>query len=130
MQFAEELETALKLRKDWMSNNFLNLIIFIESAAGLLRFQDTCQKANCLSNEGAPFVLRGVVFGSDDFCANIGATRTASGRELLLARQQVVLVAKAYRLQAIDMVHINFKGDVMQNVACSSIPCLPSCYLC
>ena len=39
-----------------------------------------------------------------------GATRTPSGQELLLARQQTVLIAKAYRLQAIDMVHINFKG--------------------
>ena len=39
-----------------------------------------------------------------------GAERTEDSRELLYARQKVVLVAKAFQLQAIDMVHIDFKG--------------------
>ena len=65
------LYDALKSRGD-ATEAKLKLIIFIESATGLLRFQDICQKANCLTNEGAPFVLDGVVFGSDDFCADIG----------------------------------------------------------
>ena len=40
----------------------------------------------------------------------LGATRTPEATELLYARQKVVTIAKAYRLQAIDLVHINFKG--------------------
>ena len=71
--------------------------------------------------------LAAIVFGSDDFCANIGkchsechclfnsnfaclgATRSDDGREVLLARQQVVLTAKDFDLQAIDSVYINYK---------------------
>lgn len=39
-----------------------------------------------------------------------GATRTADAKELLYARQKIVTCAKAYKLQAIDMVHIDLKG--------------------
>ena len=40
----------------------------------------------------------------------LGATRTKDVKELIHARQSVVVHAKAYGLQAIDMVYINFKG--------------------
>ena len=39
-----------------------------------------------------------------------GATRTKDAKELIHARQSVVVNAKAFGLQAIDMVYINFKG--------------------
>ncbi|OTF81367.1 citrate lyase subunit beta-like protein, mitochondrial-like protein [Euroglyphus maynei] len=51
----------------------------------------------------------GIVFGSDDFCANIGATRSDEGKEILMARQHVILVCKSLNLQAIDAVYINFR---------------------
>lgn len=49
------------------------------------------------------------------FCDTIiyyisGAMRSASGSELMYARQKLVAVCKAYKAQAIDMVHIDFKG--------------------
>ena len=43
-----------------------------------------------------------------------GAERTLDAMELLYARQKIVMVAKAYRLQAIDMVYINIKGFYLQ----------------
>ena len=46
---------------------------------------------------------------SDDFVADIGAVRTDSSMELLYARQKIVAHAKAFGLQAIDLVHINYK---------------------
>ena len=39
-----------------------------------------------------------------------GATRTKDAKELIHTRQSVVVHAKAFGLQAIDMVYINFKG--------------------
>lgn len=42
----------------------------------------------------------------------LGATRTQDVKELIHARQSVVVHAKAYGLQAIDMVYINFKGII------------------
>jgi len=38
----------------------------------MLSLPDICQRANEISEMGAPFVLEGLVFGSDDYLANIG----------------------------------------------------------
>lgn len=42
------------------------------------------------------------------FCP-VGATRTKDARELLYARQKVVVITKAFGLQAIDLVYIDYK---------------------
>lgn len=111
--FAEHLQKALKSRnggegKKEVEAPEIDLVIYVESARGLLDLREICQHAVEMS-EFTRFRLVGVVFGSDDFCASIGATRTDHGREVLCARQQVVMVAKSLDLQAIDAVYINFK---------------------
>lgn len=86
----------------------LSLILFVESAKSLLNLKQMCEYAmKVLNNES--YELEGLVFGSDDFCADIGATRSVEGLELLTARQLFIIIAKCFRLQAIDMVHINYK---------------------
>ncbi len=42
--------------------------------------------------------------------ADIGAERTADASELAYARQKLVTYCKAFKLKAIDMVYINYKG--------------------
>ncbi|XP_064473164.1 citramalyl-CoA lyase, mitochondrial-like [Ornithodoros turicata] len=81
------------------------IILYVESALGLVNLRDILEHGTKICR------LAGLVFGSDDFTASIGATRTKDAKEVLMARQQVVLLAKAYKLQAIDMVHINFKDE-------------------
>ncbi|KAF6032674.1 CLYBL [Bugula neritina] len=86
----------------------LQLITQVESAEGLINFRDIC----CTLQEGlakSNTSLAAVIFGSDDFCASIGCTRSPGGWELMYARQKIVTIAKAFKLQAIDMVDINFK---------------------
>jgi len=100
---------ASKLSKLVPPDEKINLIIFVESARSLLDMKELCQHGQILEKQGAPFILDGAVFGSDDFCADIGATRTTEASELMYARQHFVTVAKAFRLQAIDLVHIDFK---------------------
>ncbi|XP_034042593.1 citramalyl-CoA lyase, mitochondrial [Thalassophryne amazonica] len=80
----------------------------VETAVGLLNFKEVCEEIHRLAPR---LVLHhdGVVFGSDDFCASIGATRTKDARELLYARQKVVVTTKAFGLQAIDLVYIDYK---------------------
>jgi len=56
-----------------------NLIIFIESAIGMLSLPGICRRANEISEMGAPFSLEGIVFGSDDYLANIGKTQLRCG---------------------------------------------------
>ncbi|XP_013381030.1 citramalyl-CoA lyase, mitochondrial [Lingula anatina] len=86
----------------------LNLIFQIESAIGLINLHQIILKGLEKSEDGV-FHLTGIMFGSDDFCANIGASRTLDAYELTYVRQKIVVHAKAYNLQAIDMVQINFK---------------------
>lgn len=103
--FTEKLKLAMK---DHSTPEKLRLIIFIESAESLLSLPTICRRGVELSKD-APFDLDGIVFGSDDFCADIGATRTNEARELSFARQYIVTVAKAFKLQAIDLVYIDYK---------------------
>ena len=51
----------------------------------------------------------------NEVCLNFsGGTRTEDAKELMYARQCFVTHCKAFGLQAIDMVHINFKGMLIQ----------------
>ncbi|CAB4069621.1 CLYBL [Lepeophtheirus salmonis] len=81
----------------WFSESALALINLNDIVKGILQIKD------------APFFPEAIVFGSDDYIANVGGTRTPEAAELIYARQKVVAVAKAYGLQAIDLVHINYK---------------------
>jgi len=82
----------------------VGVIIFVESANALMRLHETCQAALTLN----PLMLvpEALVFGSDDFVADIGATRTADASELLYARQKIVVAAKAHRMQVGSIVFV------------------------
>lgn len=43
----------------------------------------------------------------------IGASKTENAMELMYARQHVILHAKAFGLQAVDMVYNNYKGNTI-----------------
>ncbi|KAM3862450.1 citramalyl-CoA lyase, mitochondrial [Diretmus argenteus] len=88
----------------------IRLVTFVETAVGLLNFKAVCEEVRRLAPT-AGLHHDGVVFGSDDFCASIGATRTKDARELLYARQKVVVTTKAFGLQAIDLVYIDYKDN-------------------
>jgi len=84
----------------------IGLIMFIETARSLIDMDSICKAAwNLAQSPSSPLCPVAVVFGSDDFAADIGATRSKENVELLLARQMVVTVARAHRLQAIDCLH-------------------------
>ncbi|KAJ8253401.1 hypothetical protein GJAV_G00212530 [Gymnothorax javanicus] len=86
----------------------IRLVTFVETAVGLLNLKVVCAEVERLGLK-AGLLHDGMVFGSDDFCASIGATRTKDASELLYARQKVVVTAKAFGLQAIDLVHIDYQ---------------------
>jgi len=88
----------------------IGLIMFIETARSLIDIDKICKAAwELAESPTSPLCPVALVFGSDDFAADIGATRTRDNMELLLARQVVVTAAKAHRLQAIDCVYIDYK---------------------
>jgi len=89
----------------------LGLVIFIETADSLLKVDEICRAAWDLATASPVLCPVALVFGSDDFAADIGATRTKASTELMLARQMVVTAAKAHKLQAIDAVYIDYKDQ-------------------
>uniref|UniRef100_A0A4W4DZ47 Citramalyl-CoA lyase, mitochondrial n=1 Tax=Electrophorus electricus TaxID=8005 RepID=A0A4W4DZ47_ELEEL len=103
--FVDRFQWHLKNRKLLAP---IRLVTFVETAVGLLNFKTVCEEARRLG-PAAGLHHDGVVFGSDDFCASIGATRTRDARELLYARQKVVVTTKAFGLQAIDLVYIDYQ---------------------
>ena len=52
-----------------------------------------------------------LVFGAEDLAADLGATRTDEGTEVLHARQQIVLAASAAGIDAIDTLHTDYEDE-------------------
>jgi citrate lyase subunit beta/citryl-CoA lyase len=76
------------------------LIAICESAAGVLHAESLA----------AADPVDALAFGAEDFSADVGATRTAEGTEVLYAREHVVLAAAAAGIDAIDTLHTDI-GD-------------------
>ena len=75
----------------------MRLLAMIETARGVL---------NVATIAGATPRLDALIFGGEDFAANVGARRSKAGGELLYARSALVTAGAAYGLQAIDMIFV------------------------
>jgi len=73
----------------------LPVIALIETARGVLRAEAVAD---------AP-TTDALAFGAEDLAADVGATRTGEGREVLYARQKVVTAAAAAGVDAIDTLY-------------------------
>lgn len=51
--------------------------------------------------------MMGIALGAEDYCANLNAQRTPSGDELRLARETIVVAARAAGIDALDTVYSN-----------------------
>ncbi|PKP39816.1 MAG: citrate lyase ACP [Bacteroidetes bacterium HGW-Bacteroidetes-15] len=71
------------------------LIPIIESAMGVIRAADIAQAADNIV---------ALAIGLEDYTADIGAQRTAEGKESFYARSHLLNVCKAFGLQALDSV--------------------------
>lgn len=77
----------------------LPVLALVESAAGVLAAEDIA----------AADPTDALLFGAEDFAADVGATRTAEGTEVLYARQRVVTAASAAGVDAIDTLWTDFE---------------------
>ena len=73
----------------------------VETAAGVLSAQSIA----------AADATDALVFGAEDLAADVGATRTDEGTEVLYAREHVVLAASAADVDAIDTVYTDFSDE-------------------
>lgn len=51
--------------------------------------------------------MMGIALGAEDYCANLKTQRSQNGAELLLARQTIVVAARAAGIDALDTVYSN-----------------------
>jgi citrate lyase beta subunit len=101
-----KVESAEQVRSvvDWLSahgGKDIPLLAIVESARGVVNLREI---AAC---EG----LAVLMFGAEDFAADIGAIRTDEGYEGFYARSAVVTHAKAYGLQAIDSPFVRLDDE-------------------
>lgn len=75
------------------------VLALIETAAGVLAAADIA----------AVDATDALIFGAEDLAADLGATRTNEGTEVLYAREHVVLAAAAAGVDAIDTVHTDIE---------------------
>ncbi|WVF72526.1 hypothetical protein IAT40_007343 [Kwoniella sp. CBS 6097] len=79
----------------------IKIIAMIESARAMVGIQSIAA-----SGKGH---LDALLFAAEDYCADVGLTRTPTREELLYPRSKLVTTAKAFGLQAIDLVCVNYK---------------------
>lgn len=93
------LDAALSVaeQKHGLAQGALRLFAMIETARGVLRLAEIV---------AATPRLTGLIFGAEDFSADVGAIRSPGGQELLYARSALVTAAAAYGLHAVDAVYL------------------------
>jgi len=83
-----------------IDNPDIVLLVQIESALGLVNIKE-------IASAGGS--LRALIFGAEDYAADLGARRTSAAEEVFFARSSVVAHAAANDLHAIDMLWTDFK---------------------
>ncbi|KAI0057840.1 citrate lyase beta subunit [Artomyces pyxidatus] len=87
------------------SDEPINLVASIESARALwglgeiAGWKDVHRQSRLIA----------LLFAAEDYCADTSIIRTSSRQELLYTRSKIAIAAKAFGLDAIDMVCVNYK---------------------
>ncbi len=77
------------------------LLALIETAKGVINLREIA---------ASDPRLQALIFGAEDLAGDMGAIRTREGWEVFYARSAVVTHARAFGLQAIDMVYMDLKN--------------------
>lgn len=85
------------------------LIAAVESALGIMQLKEISTSDPRLD---------ALVFAAEDYTADVGLIRTRERKEMLYARSALVTAAKAYNLQAIDLVCIDYKDQDILREEC------------
>ena len=83
-------------------NGKTEFLLILETALGVLRAYELAR--------ACPRIIA-LNFGAEDYCADMGISRTAAGEELAVPRAQVAQAAHAAGLHAIDGVYTDFHDD-------------------
>ncbi|CCM01879.1 uncharacterized protein FIBRA_03950 [Fibroporia radiculosa] len=93
------------------------IVASIESAKSMINLREIA----AWQSEHGPVLgvtLGALLFAAEDYCADTSIIRTKSRQELLYTRSQIAITAKAFALDAIDMVCVNYKDLDYLKVEC------------
>ena len=79
--------------------------------AGLVPIIETAEGVVNASEIAGASRVSAVVFGAEDLSADVGATRTDEGTEVIYARQRVVTAASAVGVDAVDTLWTEFEDE-------------------
>ncbi|RDB17841.1 Citrate lyase subunit beta-like protein, mitochondrial [Hypsizygus marmoreus] len=92
----------------------LNIVSSVESARASFNLGGIAGWKSEYGMEGGR--LTALLFAAEDYCADTSIIRSPTRQELLYTRSQIVIVAKAFGLDAIDMVCVNYKDfDILRD---------------
>ena len=83
----------------------ISIFACMESARSFVNLADIAEKGK------RQFGVSALVYSAEDFCADMNLVRTAGRSELLYSRSALVTYAKAWGLDAIDMVCLDFRNE-------------------
>ncbi|GAC1686723.1 MAG: aldolase/citrate lyase family protein [Candidatus Acidiferrum sp.] len=99
-EVAEVDQQILELeRRMGMPERGMRLMPILESAKGVLHASELARSSSR---------ILALNFGGEDYCVDMGISRTKAGEEIFFARSIVALAAKSEGLQAIDGVFTDF----------------------
>ncbi|KAJ7043912.1 Pyruvate/Phosphoenolpyruvate kinase-like domain-containing protein [Mycena alexandri] len=112
---AEDLHVVSRAIHDAnTTSNPLGLVASIESAKASYNLGAIASWKSEFGRVGG--TLTGLLFAAEDYCADTSILRSSSRHELLYTRSSIVITAKAFGLEAIDMVCVNYKDpDFLQD---------------
>ena len=96
---AEDIEAVAEALEE--SGTDTGVVPIVESAAGVVNAAEVATASR----------VSAVVFGAEDLAADLGATRTPEGEEVIYARQKVVAAATAAGVEAIDTLWTEFRDE-------------------
>jgi len=94
--------------RDFSQRPNLQVVTSIESAQGIWNLGSIAGWKS-KHNPQAGGELSAILFAAEDYCADTSIIRTSSLSELLFTRSQIAIAAKAFGLDSIDMVCVQYQ---------------------
>lgn len=88
--------------REGLTAGSIKLFPIIETAFGVENMHSIIKAASRVT---------GVLFGAEDFTADMGIARTDEGDEIFYARSRIAVCCRAFKIDAIDTPYVNIKND-------------------
>lgn len=104
VESAQDIQVVSSLLDKHAASKNVRIVASLESARAVMFAREIAASSPRLS---------ALLFAAEDYCASSGIQRSASRNELNFARSMTVNAAKAFNLEAIDLVCVHYKDTAI-----------------